>query len=66
MAQKMADDKKGNSTGFGRVDLTPPPYWIMTLLSHAPPGLEAGLMLNSGPGEVLQQPLLLRQPSPGL
>jgi hypothetical protein len=32
MAQKLTDDKKGNSTGFGRVDLTPPPYWIVTLL----------------------------------
>ena len=65
MAQKMADDKKGNSAGFGRVDLTPPPYWIMTLLPHAPPGPEAALLPHPGPGEVLQQPLLLRQPSPG-
>ena len=32
MAQKLTDDKKGNSTGCGRVDLTPPPYWIMMLL----------------------------------
>ena len=32
MTQKLTDDKKGNSTGFGRVNLTPPPYWMMTLL----------------------------------
>ena len=52
MAQKLTDDKKGNSTGFGRVDVTPPPYWIMTLLPHAPPGSEATLMPNPGPGQV--------------
>ena len=34
-------------------DLTPPPYWIMTRLPpSAPPGLEAALMPNPGPGEV--------------
>ena len=32
MAQKLTDDTKGNSTGCGWVDLTPSPYWIMTLL----------------------------------
>ena len=58
------DDKKGNSTGFGRDDVTPAPYWIMTcLLPSAPPGPETALMPNPGPGEV-QQPLLLRQLSP--
>ena len=61
-AQKLIDDKKGNSTGFGRGDLTPPPCWIMTCLPpSALPGLEAALLLNPGPGEVLQQPLLLCQ-----
>ena len=34
-------------------DLTPPPYWIMTRLPHrAPPGSEAALTPDSGPGEV--------------
>ena len=34
-------------------DLTTPPYWIMThLLSSAPPGTEATLMPEPGPGEV--------------
>ena len=34
-------------------DLTPPPFWIMTRLPpSAPPGPEAALMPNPGPGEV--------------
>ena len=34
-------------------DLTPPPYWIMTRLPlSAPPGPEAALMPDPGPGEV--------------
>ena len=34
-------------------DLTPPPSWIMTRLPpSAPPGLEAALLPNSGPGKV--------------
>ena len=34
-------------------DLTPRPYWIMTRLPpRAPPGLEAALMPDAGPGEV--------------
>ena len=34
-------------------DLTPPPYWIMTRLPpRAPPGSEAALTPDSGPGEV--------------
>ena len=34
-------------------DLTLPPYWIMTRLPpSAPPGPEAALMPNPGPGEV--------------
>ena len=34
-------------------DLTPPPCWIMTRLPpSAPPGLEAALMPDPGPGEV--------------
>ena len=33
-------------------DLTPPPYWIMTgLPPSAPPGPEAALLPNPGPGE---------------
>ena len=33
-------------------DLTPPPYWIMTPLPpSAPPGPEAALMPDPGPGE---------------
>ena len=35
-------------------DLTPPPYWIMTRLPpSAPLGLEAALMPDAGPGELL-------------
>ena len=34
-------------------DPTPPPYWIMTHLPpSAPPGREATLLPNPGPGEV--------------
>ena len=34
-------------------DLTPRPYWIMTLLPpSAPPGPEGTLMPKKGPGEV--------------
>ena len=34
-------------------DLTPPPYWIMMRLPpSAPPGPEAALLPNPGPGEV--------------
>ena len=34
-------------------DLTPPPYWIMTRLPpSAPPGPEAALTPDPGPGEV--------------
>ena len=34
-------------------DLTPPPYWMMTRLPpSAPPGPEAALMPDPGPGEV--------------
>ena len=63
MAQKLTDDKKKEVLQDLDGDhLTPPPYWIMTHLTpNAPPGLEAALMSNLGPGEVLQQPLLLLQ-----
>ena len=51
MTQKLTDDKKGNCTGFGQG--YPPPYWIMMCLSLcAPPGPEAALMPDPGPGEV--------------
>ena len=54
MAQKMTDDKKGNFTDLDGDDLTPPLYWMMMPLPpSAPPGLEAALMPNPGPGEVL-------------
>ena len=45
MAQKLTDDKKGNSTGFGQVNLTPPPYWIMTLLPQC--STRIGGLLNA-------------------
>ena len=52
MAQKLTDDKKGNSTGFGRVNLTLPPYWMMTCLPpSAPSGPEATLLPDPGPSE---------------
>ena len=53
MAQKMTDDKKEDSAGFGWDDLNPPPYWIMMRPSpSAPSGLEAALMPDPGRGEV--------------
>ena len=62
MAQKLTDDKKEILQDLDGDDLTPPPYWIMAdLPPSAPPGLEAALMPNPGPGEVLQQPLLFHQ-----
>ena len=67
MAQKLIDDKKGNSTGFGRGDLTPPPCWIMTRLSpSAPPGPEVALMIDPGPGEVPAAATALPQALPEL
>jgi len=52
-AQKLTNDKKGNSTDLDEDDLTPPPYWIMTRLPpSAPPGPEAALLPNPGPDEV--------------
>ena len=63
MAQKLTDDKKKEILqDLDGDDLTPPSYCIMKCLPpSAPPGLEAALMPDPGPGEVLQQPLLLRQ-----
>ena len=54
MAQKLTDDKKKQILqDLDGDDLTPPPYWIMTHLPpSAPPGPEAALMPNPGPGEV--------------
>ena len=52
MAQKLTDDKKGNSIDLNRDDLTPPPYWIMKRLPPSAPGLEAALTPNPGPGEI--------------
>ena len=47
------DDKKKILQDLDRDDLTPPPYWIMTCLPpSAPPGPEATLMPDPGPGEV--------------
>ena len=66
-AQKLIDDKKGNSTGFGRGDLTPPPCWIMTCLPpSAPPGPEVALMPDPGPGEVPAAATALPQALPEL
>ena len=45
--------KKEILQDLGGDDLTPPPYWIMMRLPpSAPPGLEATLMPDPGPGEV--------------
>ena len=56
MAQKLTDDKKKKEEVLQDLDgddLTPPPYWIMTRLPlSAPPGPEAALLPNLGPGEV--------------
>ena len=50
MTQKLTDDKKGSSTGFGPA---PPPYWIMMRLPPSTsPGPEAALTPDPGPGEV--------------
>ena len=46
IAQKLTDDETGNSTGLDRDDLTP------RLPPSAPPGPEAALLPNPGPGEV--------------
>ena len=53
MAQKLTDDKRGILQDLDGDDLTPPSYCIMKCLPpSAPPGLEAALMPNPGPGEV--------------
>ena len=55
MAQKLTDDKKKKEI-LQDLDgdyLSPPPCWMMTCpLSSAPPGPEAALMPNAGPGGV--------------
>ena len=53
MAQKLTDDKKEILQDLDGDDLTPPSYLTMTHLPpSAPPGPEAALMPNPGPGEV--------------
>ena len=53
MAQKLTDDKKGILQDLDGDDLTSPPCWIMTRLPpSAPPGPEASLIPDPGPGEV--------------
>ena len=53
MTQKLTDDKKEILQDLDGDDLTPLPYWIMMRLPpSAPPGLEATLMPNPGPGEI--------------
>ena len=53
MAQKLTDDKKEILQDLDGDDLTPPPYWLMMRPPpRAPPGLEATLMPNLGPGEI--------------
>ena len=45
--------KKEILQDLDRDDLTPPTYWIMTCLPPSvPPGPEAALLTNPGPGEV--------------
>lgn len=55
--QKLTDDKKGDSTGFGQGQLTLPPYWMMTLLPQCSTRIEAACAV--GAQVILQQPLLL-------
>ena len=63
MAQKLMI-KKEILQDLDRDDLTAPPYWIMTRLPpRAPPGLEAALMPDPGPGEV---PAAAAAPPPAL
>ena len=48
-------------------DLTPPQYWIMTRLPpSAPPGPEAALMPDPGPGEVPAAATPITSSSPGV
>ena len=64
MAQKLTDDKRGILQDLDGDDLTPPSYCIMKCLPpSAPPGLEAALMPNPGPGEV---PAAAAAPLPAL
>ena len=56
MAQKLTNDKKKKKEILQDLDgddLLPPPYWmIMHPLYNVPPGPEATLMPDPGPGEV--------------
>ena len=54
MAQKLTDDKKEILQDLDGDDLPLRPYWMMTCRHpvSAPPGPEAALMLDPGPGEV--------------
>ena len=64
MAQKLTDDKKEILQDLDGDDLTPPPYWIMMRPPpSAPPGPEAALMPDPGPGEV---PATAAAPLPAL
>ena len=64
MAQNLTDDKKEILQDLDGDDLTPPSYCIMKCLPpSAPPGLEAALMPNPGPGEV---PAAAAAPLPAL
>ena len=52
MAQKLTDDKKEILQDLDGDDLPPPLYWMMTRPPpNAPPGPEATLMPDLGPGE---------------
>ena len=66
MAQKLTDDKKEILQDLDGDDLTPPQYWIMTRLPpSAPPGPEAALMPDPGPGEVPAAATPITSSSPG-
>ena len=64
MAQKLTDDKKEILQDLDGDDLLPATYWMMTRPPpNAPPGPEATVMPDPGPGEV---PAAAAAPPPAL